>query len=209
LGEYTALRLANLKLREKLHDQSIRDPLTTLYNRRFLQATMEQEVRRSARRHSGLGVIMADIDKFKQFNDTFGHEAGDMVLKEVAFLLRRAVRTEDIVCRFGGEEFVVVMPDSSPESVQERAELVRSSIANLKIEHNSVAMGKVTVSLGISFSQGGDLTPDMLLRYADEALYHAKKMGADRVSLSSSVPAFRASAPDSPSAGAKPMIKRV
>ena len=88
LGEYTALRLANLKLREKLHDQSIRDPLTTLYNRRFLQATMEQEVRRSARRHSGLGVIMADIDKFKQFNDTFGHEAGDMVLKEVAFLLR-------------------------------------------------------------------------------------------------------------------------
>ena len=209
LGEYAALRLANLKLREKLHDQSIRDPLTSLYNRRFLQATMEQEVRRSARRHSGLGVMMVDIDKFKNFNDTFGHEAGDMVLKEVAFLLRRAVRTEDIVCRFGGEEFVVVMPDSSPDSVQERAELVRNTIANLKIEHNSVAMGKITVSIGISFSHGGDLTPDMLLRYADEALYHAKKMGADRVSLSSSVPAFRGSSPDSPQGSDKTMRKSV
>lgn len=213
LGEYTALRLANLKLREKLHDQSIRDPLTTLYNRRFLQATMEQEVRRSARRHSGLGVIMADIDKFKQFNDTFGHEAGDMVLKEVAFLLRRSVRTEDIVCRFGGEEFVIVMPDSSPDSVQERAELVRETVANLKMEHNNVAMGKITVSLGISFSQGGDLSPDMLLRYADEALYHAKKMGADRVSLSSSVPAFRGSdrskEMENPPSLGKSMTKRV
>jgi len=101
-----------------------------------------------------------------------------------------------------------VMPDSSPDSVQERAELVRNTIANLKIEHNSVAMGKITVSIGISFSHGGDLTPDMLLRYADEALYHAKKMGADRVSLSSSVPAFRGSSPDSP-LGDKTMRKSV
>jgi len=113
------------------------------------------------------------------------------------------------VCRFGGEEFVVVMPDSSPESVQERAEMVRASVANLKIEHNNVAIGKITVSLGISFSQGGDLTPDMLLRYADEALYHAKKMGADRVSLSSSVPAFRGTGAETTSNVAKTMIKRV
>ncbi|HZE24627.1 MAG TPA: diguanylate cyclase, partial [Blattabacteriaceae bacterium] len=124
-GEYAALRLANLRLREKLHDQSIRDPLTGLYNRRFLEATLEQELHRSGRHHTGLGVIMADIDKFKLFNDSFGHTAGDIVLKEVAAMLRRSVRTEDIVCRYGGEEFLVVLPDTSLESVSERAEQVR------------------------------------------------------------------------------------
>ena len=112
-GEYAALRLANLRLREKLHDQSIRDPLTGLYNRRFLEATLEQELHRSGRHHTGLGIIMADIDKFKSFNDSFGHTAGDIVLKEVAAMLRRSVRTEDIVCRYGGEEFLVVLPDTS------------------------------------------------------------------------------------------------
>ena len=102
IGEYAALRLANLKLRDRLHDQSIRDPLTGLYNRRYLEATLEQELHRSTRRHTGLGVIMADIDKFKSCNDTFGHDAGDYVLKEISSLLRRSVRAGDIVCRYGG-----------------------------------------------------------------------------------------------------------
>ena len=186
-GEYAALRLANLRLREKLHDQSIRDPLTGLYNRRFLEATLEQELHRSGRHHTGLGVIMADIDKFKVLNDSFGHTAGDIVLKEVAAMLRRSVRTEDIVCRYGGEEFLVVLPDTTLESVSERAEQVRESIAKLELQHAGHSLGKVTASFGISFSQDGVLTPEILLRYADEALYESKRRGCNCVSLSDSV----------------------
>jgi diguanylate cyclase (GGDEF)-like protein len=186
-GEYAALRLANLRLREKLHDQSIRDPLTGLYNRRFLEATLEQELHRSSRHHTGLGVIMADIDKFKLFNDSFGHTAGDIVLREIAALLRRAVRTEDIVCRYGGEEFLIVLPDTSLDSVRERSELIREAIAKLDLQHAGHSLGKITASFGISFSQDGVLTPEILLRYADEALYESKRRGCNCVSLSDSV----------------------
>jgi diguanylate cyclase (GGDEF)-like protein len=193
-GEYAALRLANLRLREKLHDQSIRDPLTGLYNRRFLEATLEQELHRSSRHHTGLGVIMADIDKFKLFNDSFGHTAGDIVLKEVGALLRRSVRTEDIVCRYGGEEFLIVLPDTTLESVRERAETMRDAIAKLELQHAGHALGKITVSLGISFSQDGVLAPEILLRYADEALYESKRRGCNCVSLSDSVANLLASA---------------
>jgi diguanylate cyclase (GGDEF)-like protein len=186
-GEYAALRLANLRLREKLHDQSIRDPLTGLYNRRFLEASLDQELHRSSRHHTGVGVIMADIDKFKAFNDTFGHNAGDIVLKEVAALFRRSVRTEDIVCRYGGEEFLIVLPDTTLESVRERAEAMREAIEKLELQHAGHALGKITASFGISFSQDGVLTPDILLRYADEALYESKRRGCNCVSLSDSV----------------------
>lgn len=187
IGEYTALRLANLKLREKLQDQSIRDPLTGLYNRRFLETTLEQQLRRSGEADTGTGIIMADIDGFKSFNDTFGHEAGDHVLKEIGALLRHSVRGEDIVCRYGGEEFLTVIPDSSPESVCERAELMRSAISRLELEHQGRPLGKITASFGVSFSQAGSLTSDMLLRHADEALYIAKRSGCDCVRLSESV----------------------
>ncbi|HEX7286034.1 MAG TPA: diguanylate cyclase [Candidatus Angelobacter sp.] len=187
IGEYTALRLANLKLREKLQDQSIRDPLTGLYNRRFLETTLEQQLRRTGESQAGTGIIMADIDGFKAFNDSFGHEAGDYVLKEVGALLRRSVRGEDIVCRYGGEEFLTVIPDSSPESVCERAELMRTAISRLQLEHAGRPLGKVTASFGISFSQDGSLTSEMLLRHADEALYIAKRSGCDCVRLSDSV----------------------
>lgn len=187
IGEYTALRLANLKLREKLQDQSIRDPLTGLYNRRFLETTLEQQLRRSGEAQSGTGIIMADIDSFKSFNDTFGHEAGDYILREVGALLRRSVRGEDIVCRYGGEEFLTVIPDSSPEGVCERAELMRAAISRLELEHAGRPLGKITASFGVSFSQDGSLTSDMLLRHADEALYIAKRSGCDCVRLSESV----------------------
>jgi diguanylate cyclase (GGDEF)-like protein len=186
-GEYAALRLANLRLREKLHDQSIRDPLTGLYNRRFLEAALEQELHRSGRHHTGVGVIMADIDKFKSFNDTFGHNAGDIVLKEIGALFRRSVRTEDIVCRYGGEEFLMVLPDTTLESVRERTEVMRDAIEKLDLQHAGHALGKITASFGISFSQDGVLTPDILLRYADEALYESKRRGCNCVSLSDSV----------------------
>lgn len=186
VGEYTALRLANLKLRDKLQDQSVRDPLTGLYNRRFLETTLEEVLRHSGENGPGTGIIMADLDGFKLFNDTFGHDAGDHVLREVGKVFRRSVRSEDVVCRYGGEEFLMVVPDSSPESVCERAELMRTAIGSLELEHAGRPLGKITASFGISFSQDGTLTSDVLLRHADEALYIAKRSGCDCVRLSDS-----------------------
>lgn len=186
IGEYAALRLANLKLKEKLQHQSLRDPLTGLFNRRFLETTLEQELGRAARSSSGLGLIMADIDGFKLFNDKFGHEAGDLVLREVAALLRRSVRSEDIVCRYGGEEFLAVVPDSTLESVQERAEQMRIAVAKLQLDYAGNRLGKITASFGVSYSQDGSLVSSQLLRYADEALYEAKRSGCDCVRLSES-----------------------
>jgi diguanylate cyclase (GGDEF)-like protein len=191
IGEYAALRLANLKLKERLQDQSIRDPLTGLYNRRFLETTLEHELRRVSDKKegaaTGVGIIMADIDGFKLFNDSFGHEAGDQVLREVGALLRRSVRTEDIVCRYGGEEFLAVIPDSSPESVCERAEVMRNAIANLELEHAGRHLGRITASFGVSFAQNTELTSETLLRRADEALYVAKRSGCDCVRVCESV----------------------
>ena len=191
IGEYAALRLANLKLKERLQDQSIRDPLTGLYNRRFLETTLEQELRRvsdnQAGSSAGIGIIMADIDGFKLFNDTFGHEAGDHVLREIGALLRRSVRSEDIVCRYGGEEFLAVIPDSSPESVCERAEVMRNAIAKLELEHAGRHLGRVTASFGVSYAQNTELTSETLLRRADEALYVAKRSGCDCVRVCESV----------------------
>ncbi|HYX53078.1 MAG TPA: sensor domain-containing diguanylate cyclase, partial [Candidatus Limnocylindrales bacterium] len=188
IGEYAALRLANLKLKEKLQDQSVRDPLTGLYNRRFLDTSLEQELRRVGEgKGTGIGLIMADLDGFKLFNDTFGHEAGDYVLKEVGSLLRRCVRSEDIVCRYGGEEFLTVIPDSTPESVCERAEQMRSAISKLELELGGRKLGKITGSFGVSFCMNGNSSSDVLMREADDALYVAKRSGSDCVRLSDAV----------------------
>ncbi|HET9180810.1 MAG TPA: diguanylate cyclase [Candidatus Angelobacter sp.] len=198
IGEYAALRLANLKLKEKLQDQSIRDPLTGLYNRRFLESTLEQQLRgfTEAPDGIGIGIVMADIDGFKLFNDTFGHEAGDHVLREIGLLLRRCVRSEDIVCRYGGEEFLAVIPESSPESVCERAELMRNAISKLELEHAGRPLGKITASFGISFAQTNEISSDTLLRRADEALYVAKRSGCDCVRVCESVALLLAQAKD-------------
>ena len=194
IGEYAALRLANLKLKEKLQDQSIRDPLTGLYNRRFLETTLEQQLHNfnQAQDGIGIGIVMADIDGFKLFNDTFGHEAGDHVLREIGALLRRCVRSEDIVCRYGGEEFLAVIPESSPESVCERAELMRNAISKLELEHAGRPLGRITASFGISFAQNNEISSDTLLRRADEALYVAKRSGCDCVRVCESVAALLA-----------------
>ncbi len=185
--EQAAMTLTNLNLRAKLKEQSIRDPLTGLFNRRYLEITLERDVRRSARKHGGVGIIMADGDKFKMFNDTFGHEAGDVVLKEIAGVLRRSVRSEDVVCRYGGEEFIVVLTDCTAATICERAEVMRSSISKLQLEHAGRSLGKVTASFGASFCQDGSVPPETLVRLADEALYKAKKEGRDRVVLSDSM----------------------
>ncbi len=130
-AEQVGLSVSNLRLREALRSQSIRDPLTGIFNRRYLEETLEREIRRAVRAEQSLGILMLDLDHFKKFNDTYGHEAGDTVLRETAAFLTRSVRGEDVVCRFGGEEFVVILPLASLEATQARAERIRSRASRL------------------------------------------------------------------------------
>src|SRR5205807_1183206 len=122
------LSIANIRLREALRTQSVRDALTGLYNRRYLEETLDREIRRAARGDLSVGILILDLDHFKSFNDTYGHEAGDTVLRETAACLVKNVRAEDFVCRFGGEEFVVILPTAEVESSRVRAERLRSKI---------------------------------------------------------------------------------
>jgi diguanylate cyclase (GGDEF)-like protein len=181
LAEQLASAFANLKLRESLRQQSIRDALTGLFNRRFLEESLQREFARAQRSRKPLAAIMLDVDHFKRFNDTFGHEAGDLVLREVGALLRRQVRGGDIACRFGGEEFLMLLPETTFEVARARAEQLREAVHELRPVQNGQALGTITISLGIAlFPDHGD-TPASLIQAADAALYRAKKAGRDRV----------------------------
>ncbi len=180
-AEQFALSLSGLKLKEELHYQSTRDPLTGLFNRRYLEETLERELARAARNRTPLGIIMIDIDHFKTFNDTFGHRAGDYVLREVAALLQQSVRSSDICCRYGGEELTLVLLDASLENTCKRAEYIREALAALSLTHEGVSLGKLTASFGVvSAPQHGERIDD-LLEKADVALYKAKHWGRNRV----------------------------
>ena len=181
VAQNVALSLANLRLRETLHQQSVRDPLTGLYNRRYLEETMVREEARAKRTRSTLGVILLDVDHFKQFNDTYGHGAGDRVLQAVGRLLKARVRVEDVVCRYGGEEFIVVMPGASLETMQNRAESLRREAAFLALEGLNPVQTPITLSAGIAvFPDHGDGW-ESVIAAADAALYRAKRDGRDRV----------------------------
>ena len=181
LAEHIGLALANLRLREALRNQSIVDPLTGLFNRRYLEQTLERECRRAVRADGPLSVIMLDVDHFKRFNDAWGHEGGDAVLKELAGLLRRSFRGEDVSCRYGGEEFVIVLADASLTVAQERAEELRRQVGELSVRLRGETMAAITVSLGLAALPDHGVTPDGLLAAADTALYDAKRAGRDRV----------------------------
>jgi len=176
-----ALGLANVKLREILRNQSIRDPLTGLFNRRYMEETLEREIRRARRGHRSMGVLMLDLDRFKQLNDTAGHEAGDAFLRELGELLQHGLRREDIPCRHGGEEFVVVLPDASLDDARRRAEQIREGIKMLRISYKGGFIGPLTVSIGVAAFPDHGLGAEVLLRAADAALYRAKHEGRDRV----------------------------
>lgn len=179
--EQTSLALANLKLRETLQHKSIRDPLTGLFNRRYMEEFLEQELSRAQRKQHPIGTIVLDIDYFKHFNDNFGHEAGDLVLRQVSIFLRQHVRKSDIVCRYGGEEIVMIMPESSLENTSQRAEQLRQGIKQLELKHRDRDLGKISVSIGVAcFPKHGSRGPE-LIQAADAALYRAKAQGRDRV----------------------------
>jgi len=181
LTETIAFSLVNQRLRERLRNQSIRDPLTSLFNRRYLEESLELECSRADRTGSAVSLIMADIDHFKHFNDTFGHEAGDAVLKAMAELLKRLVRQGDVACRFGGEEFILVLPGTSTAEAAALADRIRLALHGLELSHHGQALGNVTSSFGVASYPAAGLTPDELIEAVDHALYAAKTAGRDCV----------------------------
>ena len=174
------LSIANIRLREALRTQSVRDALTGLYNRRYLEETLDREIRRASRGDLSVGILILDLDHFKSFNDTYGHEAGDTVLRETAACLVKNVRAEDFVCRFGGEEFVVILPTAEVESSRVRAERLRTKIKELTVLHQGKSLGMITVSIGVAAFPMNGGSPKELLAAADAALYRAKREGRDR-----------------------------
>ncbi|MEB3232862.1 MAG: diguanylate cyclase, partial [Leptolyngbyaceae bacterium] len=173
--------IANLRLRETLHYQSIRDPLTGLFNRRYLEESLAQELIRAQRKQHPIGVIMIDVDHFKGFNDTYGHDAGDLVLQTISDLIRENIRGSDIACRYGGEELTLVLPESSLIATATRAETLRQSISRLQLTHNNQRLETVTASFGVScFPQHG-IAGNALIQAADAALYQAKYAGRNQV----------------------------
>lgn len=156
----------------RLQDLSIRDYLTNLFNRRYLEETLEREIQRAARTQHPLGVIMLDIDHFKRINDTLGHAAGDRVLQEFGEFLAEQIRPSDIACRYGGDEFVLILPDTSRDVAMERAEHLRENVKQLAIKHENGIT--ITISQGVAvFPQDGS-TGEMILKSADAALYRVK-----------------------------------
>ncbi len=181
VGEHLALAISNIKLRELLRSQSIRDQLTGLYNRRYMEETLERELCRARRQGSAISLIMLDLDRFKEINDTYGHEAGDGVLAELGAMLGREVRREDVPCRLGGDEFVLILPDAPLEVALDRAERIRARVEAFQAYYRHQPIGPLSVSMGIAAypAQGEDI--DALLHQADEALYRAKQNGRNRV----------------------------
>jgi diguanylate cyclase (GGDEF)-like protein/PAS domain S-box-containing protein len=181
VGEAIKLSLSNLKLREKLREQAVHDPLTGLFNRRHLEDGLVRELHRAQRGNSALCLVMLDLDHFKQFNDSFGHNAGDALLRGLAQLLREHLRDSDIVCRYGGEEFVLVLPDSSLQDTLDRMEQIRVLVKELQPKHGDQVLGPVSISAGVVEARQYNFESSEILRAADEAMYAAKRAGRDRV----------------------------
>ncbi len=186
-AEQLSLALANLSLRDSLRDQSIKDPLTGLYNRRHLEHTLKVEYARCRRAGCALAVLMLDIDHFKAFNDRHGHAAGDSVLSVVGALLAAQVRAGDIACRYGGEEFTVIMPETDIDTAVVLAEGIRQAIADVDLVADGQALPRVTASMGVATIPGSVDTLDELVASADQALYLAKSQGRNRVVGAASV----------------------
>jgi diguanylate cyclase (GGDEF)-like protein/PAS domain S-box-containing protein len=181
VGERVSLALANLRLREVLRGQSIRDPLTGLFNRRFMEESLERELRRAVRGKLPVALLMLDIDHFKHFNDTFGHQAGDALLRALGNTLKETTRGQDVACRYGGEEFAFVLAGASLDAAQKRAELLREEVKQLNVRYGGQLLGTVTISIGVAvYPESGD-NIEQLLKAADDALYRAKADGRDRV----------------------------
>jgi diguanylate cyclase (GGDEF)-like protein/PAS domain S-box-containing protein len=186
LANQVALSLANLRLRETLRSQSTIDPLTGLHNRRVIDERFDTAVRQARSEHREVSLMVLDIDHFKSFNDRFGHDCGDIALREISALLRRSLRHDDVICRMGGEEFAVLLPDTSLADATQVADKLRMAVGALRLQRDGQQLARVTVSAGLAaLGTHGD-TVATLLRHADRALYRAKAGGRDCVMVSGS-----------------------
>jgi diguanylate cyclase (GGDEF)-like protein/PAS domain S-box-containing protein len=186
--EAMSLALANLKLRETLKNQAIRDGLTGLFNRRYLNETLERELSRGNRLGNTTGVIMLDLDHFKEYNDIYGHNAGDELLVALGKIIRTQTRQEDIACRYGGEEFLIIMPGTDLETALERTEELHQLVKELHLSNRFLR--PVTISAGVAVYPVHGSTGKEVIRSADAALYRAKADGRDRVVVADGVAAF-------------------
>ena len=184
-AEQLALAITNLRLRETLRTQSLRDPLTGLSNRRELEEQLPKEIARSQRGSSQSSVLLLDIDHFKRFNDTHGHDAGDAVLREFGHLLQKLARQEDIVARLGGEEFVIVLSNTDIAAAEVFANRVREEVSALNVRFHGESLGSITASIGVSESPLHGNEAKALITLADAALYRAKSLGRNRVEIAS------------------------
>ncbi len=182
-NEQLSLRVAEVEeLQAELRELALHDPLTGLYNRRYLAEMLEREVTRSEREGNPLSIIVSDIDHFKDINDTYGHQVGDLFLIKLAGLMAGSTRKSDFVCRYGGEEFVLVLPGASSASAAQRAEKLRQKCAEVTIEHEGKHLG-VTMSFGVaSYPQDGGSGEETIIK-ADKALYKSKQKGRNQVTV--------------------------
>lgn len=169
-------------LHQALHEQAIRDPLTGAFNRRFLSESFDKEVARAKRDHSNISIIIIDVDHFKKFNDTYGHKCGDLVLQSLVNFLQEHTRQGDVVCRYGGEEFVIVMPDTDVNSAYQRAEALRAEFDAMSLEYESIYL-RATFSVGVASFPSSAGTGEGVLHAADQALYKSKENGRNRVTI--------------------------
>jgi len=183
LADDAAIAVANLRLREKLHHQSIRDGLTKLFNRRYMEEFLELEIQRAMRGEGEVAVVMIDVDHFKKFNDDYGHNAGDAVLRAVARALQKGVRAADVACRYGGEEFTLILSNATEAEAVRRCEDLRAAIHALAVEEQGKPLPGITVSLGIALYPKHATEAEALVRAADTALYAAKEAGRNRVMI--------------------------
>jgi len=170
----------------ELDAQAIHDPLTGLFNRRYADEVLASEFKRMKRKEKPLGLILLDIDHFKAVNDTYGHQVGDTVLKLFSGLLTDNVRYEDVACRIGGEEFLIILPETSLDVAQERAEKIRKQFNEMELEHDYKTLDPLSVSAGIAIYPNHGTTVDELLQIADRALYQAKDEGRNKVMVANS-----------------------
>jgi len=181
---------------QHLEQESVTDPLTGLYNRRYLDQRIREETSRGSRHHQPLSVLMIDIDRFKNVNDAYGHQTGDRVLGGVANVVTSIARITDIVARYGGEEIIVMAPNSSVDAAAAFAERIRAAVEATSLIPPEVCgnqqLGPVTVSIGVASTTQGFPDTEMLIKQADEALYRAKEEGRNRVVISTRYPSHSA-----------------
>ncbi len=181
IADSAAVAMDNINLRETLRQQSIRDPLTRLFNRRYMEETLERELKRADRAGYPVSVLMFDIDFFKQVNDLHGHQAGDVVLRDLGQLIMSNTRADDVACRYGGEEFLIILPNTNRLNVMRKAQRLCDLIKQMEWHFNPAQATHITVSLGISVYPTDGKSSKEITQVADAGLYRAKREGRDRI----------------------------